>query len=382
MPRRLLFVITEDWAFLTHRLPMARAARDAGYEVHVAGRMGARRGEIDAEGFTSYDLPLSRGGFSPTRILRTAWEIRRLMRKLRPVIVHNVGIKPIIASSSAALVSPVKLVINGLAGRGTLFADNGRETEAIRQLVGKLLGFLLTRAYSWALVQNPDDAAFLRDLGVPQDRIRMILGSGVDTAHFTVLPEPPPPVTAAFVGRMVAVKGVPTIVEAHEILRHRGVELRLLLVGDEDPENPGSLAPEQLREFASAFNIHWLGHKDDVREVWKEAHFAVLGSRGGEGLPKTLLEAAACGRPMVATDVPGSREIVIDGETGFLVPPDDPQAFADAMEKLAGDAALRQRMGKNARARVEQKFSADRVGQETVALYSELLAKVSEAGKS
>jgi glycosyltransferase involved in cell wall biosynthesis len=151
--------------------------------------------------------------------------------------------------------------------------------------------------------------------------------------------------------------------------------LRLLLAGDCDQENPGSLAPEQLREFASAFGIVWRGHVTDIREVWREAHFAVQPSRGGEGLPKSLLEAAACGRAMVATDVPGCREIAIEGETALTVPVDDAEALAAAMTRLAEDAALRARFGAAARRLVEQKFSADAIGQETVALYDRLRAR-------
>ena len=147
--------------------------------------------------------------------------------------------------------------------------------------------------------------------------------------------------------------------------------MRLVLAGDCDPENPGSLAPEQLREFASAFGIQWLGHVADIREVWAQAHFAVLASRR-EGLPKSLLEAAACGRAMVATDAPGCREIAIDGETALTVPVDDVPALAEAMARLAADAALREEFGARARALVEEKFSAATIGEQTVALYDRL----------
>ena len=171
---------------------------------------------------------------------------------------------------------------------------------------------------------------------------------------------------------MLADKGVLTLIQAFSLATSRGVQLQLLLAGDTDKENPGSLAPEQLREFASAFGIHWLGYVTDIREVWERAHFAVLASRR-EGLPKSLLEAAACGRPMVATDTPGCREIAIAGETALTVPVDDAPALAEAMIKMAGDAAMRARFGKAARALVEAKFSADAVGKETVALYQSLV---------
>jgi glycosyltransferase involved in cell wall biosynthesis len=207
---------------------------------------------------------------------------------------------------------------------------------------------------------------------VPPDAVVLIPGSGVDTALFTPLPEPPPPPTAAYVGRMLADKGVVTLIEAFGLLGKRGVPLQLLLAGDCDRENPGSLAPEQLREFASLYGIQWLGHVADVREVWARAHFAVLASRR-EGLPKSLLEAAACGRAMVATDAPGCREIAIQGETALTVPVGDVAALADAMAKLADDADLRRRFGANARALVEAEFSGGAIGRQTVALYRQLI---------
>jgi glycosyltransferase involved in cell wall biosynthesis len=171
---------------------------------------------------------------------------------------------------------------------------------------------------------------------------------------------------------MLADKGVLTLIEAYSLATSRGVKLQLLLAGDTDRENPGSLAPEQLREFASAFGIRWLGHVADIREVWERAHIAVLASRR-EGLPKSLLEAAACGRPMIATDTPGCREIAIQGKTALTFPVDDAAALAEAMTQMAGDAEMRASFGSAARALVEEKFSAEAIGKATVALYQSLV---------
>jgi glycosyltransferase involved in cell wall biosynthesis len=186
------------------------------------------------------------------------------------------------------------------------------------------------------------------------------------------LPEPPPPVAAAYVGRMLADKGVLTLIEAHSLATSRGTKIQLLLAGDTDRENPGSLAPEQLREFASAFGINWLGHVADIREVWERAHIAVLASRR-EGLPKSLLEAAACGRPMIATDTPGCREIAVRDQTALTFPVDDAPALAEALTRMASDAEMRASFGNAARALVEEKFSAEAIGKATVALYESLV---------
>jgi glycosyltransferase involved in cell wall biosynthesis len=368
---RLLYVVTEDWYFLSHRLPMARAAKAAGYEVHVATRLKSGKAAIEAEGFIPHALSWQRGSLSLSHSVSGVMELRRLLREIKPDILHNIALKPVLLGSVAALGSGGIAVVNSLTGLGTLFIGEARVSGTRRKLVRLALQGLLKGKRSKTVVQNPDDRSFVLDLGVPPENIVLIPGSGVDTNYFTLLPEPPPPVTAAYVGRMLADKGVFTLIDAMSRLQAKGTKLQLLLAGDCDKENPGSLAPEQLQEFANTIGINWLGHVADIRQVWARAHFAVLASRR-EGLPKSLLEAAACGRAMVATDAPGCREIAIAGETALTVPVDDAPALADTMARLAGDAALRERLGRRARSLVEEKFSAAAIGREIVALYNEI----------
>jgi glycosyltransferase involved in cell wall biosynthesis len=375
MAPRILYVVTEDWYFLSHRLPMARAAKAAGYEVHVAARIKDGRAGIEAEGFTAHPLAWSRGSLSVRDSFAAVRQLRALYRALEPAIVHNVALKPVLLGTVAGLGFGKTAVVNSLTGLGALFVEGGGASAITRKIVEFALGRLLRREKSRTIVQNPEDRDFLKGLGVPGDKIAIIAGSGVDIVKYQALPEPPPPVTAAFVGRMLRHKGVITLIEAYRRATAGGAGFRLLLAGDCDPENPGSLAAEQLREFASLYGIVWLGHVTDVREVWAQAHFAVQPSRGGEGLPKSLLEAAACGRAMIATDVPGCREIAIPGETGFLVQVDDAEALAQAMLKLAGDAALRERYGQAARRLTETRFSSEAIGRETVALYESLIER-------
>jgi glycosyltransferase involved in cell wall biosynthesis len=374
MAPRILYVVTEDWYFLSHRLPMARAAKEAGYEVHVATRLTDGKAAIEQQGFVPHALNWSRGSLSPLGSFSAIVELRRLLRELKPDILHNVSLKPVLLGTTASLGCSATTVVNGVTGLGTLFIGEAGVSGLTRWAVRFALSRLLRRGRSRTIVQNPDDRAFVVALGVAPETVVLIPGSGVDTELLAPLPEPPPPVTAAYVGRMLADKGVLTLVEAFSLLGQRGVALQLLLAGDCDQENPGSLAPEQLREFAGLYGIHWLGHVADINEVWARAHFAVLASRR-EGLPKSLLEAAACGRAMVATDAPGCREIAIQGETALTVPVGDVGALADAMAKLADDREMRQRFGANARALVESKFSSEAIGRETVALYDQLVAR-------
>lgn len=371
MRPRILYVVTEDWYFLSHRLPMARAAQAAGYEVHVATRIKDGEAAIRNEGFVPHALAWSRGSLSPWGGFSAVFELRGLLRKIQPDILHNVSLKPVLLGTTASLGFGGTAVVNSLTGLGTLFIGEAKVSAATRYAVRYALSGLLRRKRSKTVVQNPDDRNFVLDLGVAPENIALIPGSGVDTEHLTPLPEPPPPITAAYVGRMLADKGVITLIQAFSLLGQRGVQLQLLLAGDTDRENPGSLAPEQLREFASLYGIHWLGHVDDIRKVWAKSHFAVLASRR-EGLPKSLLEAAACGRPMVATDAPGCREIAIEGKTALTVPVDDVEALAAAMRRMAEDRAMREKFGKEARALVEEKFSAEAIGRQIVSLYNSL----------
>ena len=372
MAPRILYVVTEDWYFLSHRLPMARAAKQAGFEVHVATRLQDGKAAIEREGFVPHALSWSRGSLSALGSLSAIVEIRRLLRTLTPDILHNISLKPVLLGTTASLGLPATAVANSLTGLGTLFIGETGVSALTQKGVRYALSLLLSRKRSRTVVQNPDDRAFVVGLGVAPDTVVLIPGSGVDTELFTPLPEPPPPITAAYVGRMLADKGVVTLIEAFGLLGKRGIPLQLLLAGDCDKENPGSLAPEQLREFAGLYGIQWLGHVADIRDVWARAPFAVLATRR-EGQPKSQLEAAACGRAMVATNSPGCREIAIPNETALTVPVGDVGALADAMAKLAGDADRRRRFGVNARVLVETKFSAEAIGQQTVALYQQLI---------
>src|SRR6266849_3131743 len=202
----------------------------------------------------------------------------------------------------------------------------------------------------------PSPASATRSSRSRPRRIVLIPGSGVDTVTLRPLPEPSGPMTIAFVGRLLADKGIRTLIEAQRQLRSKGINL--LIAGTPDPANPASVSQAEAEAWGREPGITWLGHVDDISSVWARAHIAVLPSRR-EGLPKSLLEAAACGRPMVATDVPGCREIAIAGETGLLVPPDQAQALAAAIETLAAAPELRARFGRAARRLAEERFAAD-----------------------
>jgi glycosyltransferase involved in cell wall biosynthesis len=372
---RLLYVVTEDWAFLSHRLPMARAAHDAGFEVHVATRVSNGAAAIEAERFILHPIPFARGSLSPFTALSTVAALRRVHREVGPVLAHHVALQACMLGMLAAFGRPCACV-NAFIGLGYSFTSASAKARGIRGLLGLLLRFFGNRKNSVALVQNGDDSAALVSLGIAKSRIALIPGSGVDVKQFTPLAEPAGAPTFGFVGRLLDDKGIRTLIAAHRLLRRRMAQAKLLIAGTPDPANPASVTETEARSWNDEDGITWLGQVTDIAGFWAKAHIAVLPSRR-EGLPLSLLEAAACGRAMIASDVPGCREVVIHEQTGLLFPVDDPVALAESMARLAADLQLRARCAAAARKRVVEKFAADIIGRQTVALYNRTLEQAS-----
>ena len=372
--QKILYVVTEDKAFLSHRLPMARAARDAGFDVHVATSVGSNADAIRSEGFTVHPIPLRRGGLSPLGAISTIRALRKIKRELSPAIVHHVGMQICVVGgiSSLGMTTPQ---INAMTGLGYAFTSTAAGALLLRVVIAIALRFLLNRDHAVFLVQNPDDKAALETIGIDPRRLARIPGSGVDTDQLAPIPEPRGPITVGFAGRLLTSKGIRALVAAHRILRAQGGDARLLIAGTPDPANPDSVTLEEAQQWSGEPGITWLGHVNDITSLWRDSHIAALPSHR-EGLPKSLLEAAACGRPMVATDAPGCREIVIHEETGLLVPIEDPQALAKAIGELVASQELRARYGAAARRLVVDKMSAQAIGAATVALYEEQLQRV------
>jgi glycosyltransferase involved in cell wall biosynthesis len=369
---RLLYLVSEDWYFLSHRLPMARAARAAGYEVHVATRVVDGGSAITAEGFALHPLHWRRGSTNPIDFVKAIAEVRRVYRALAPDLVHQVAFWPSIVGSLAATRLATRRV-SALAGLGFAFTSDTLKARVVRALLRPFLRPLLSGDRAAVLVQNPDDFAAMTALGIPRAQIFVIPGSGVDIEQLRVLPEPTGPITMAYVGRLLDDKGLRTLVAAQALLAARGDNIRLLIAGDADPANPASIPPTEIDAWRTRPMVEVLGHVPDIATIWANAHIAVLPSRR-EGLPKSLLEAAAYGRPIVATDVPGCREIARAGVNALLVPVDDAQALAAAVQQLAHNADLRAQFAVAGRALVEREFASTRVGPETVKLYRAMLS--------
>lgn len=352
---------------------MARAARDAGFDVHVAASAASNPDAIRAEGFTLHPMPFRRGGLSPFGAVSTIRALRQIKRDLSPAVIHHVGMQICVLGgiSSLGMKTPQ---VNAMTGLGYAFTSTTPKALLLRLVIAIALRFLLNQEHAIFLVQNPDDRAALETIGIAPNRLIRIPGSGVDTDRLTPMPEPDGPITVGFAGRLLTAKGIRALVAAHRLLRTRGLDVQLLIAGDPDPANPDSVRLEEAQQWNREPGITWLGHVGDITSLWRRSHIAALPSHR-EGLPKSLLEAAACGRPLVATDAPGCREIVIPGQTGLLVPLENPPALADAIGALAASQDLRAQYGAAARQLVVEKMSARSIGSAIVSLYQDQLQR-------
>lgn len=352
-----LFVVTEDWYFCSHRLPLARALRDAGFKVAVATRLDRHEERIRAEGFEIHPLPSLRRGLAPWREPGTVWALAALYRRLNPELVLHVALKPVFLGALASLFSGRRPTVNILTGMGFVFTSGSWKARLFRLPIAALMRALLDIPGMRTVVQNMEDFETLTAAGVlPRDRTDLVRGSGVDVGHFSLLPEPEGRFTAAAVCRLLGDKGVYDLIAAARLLRGKGTPLRLLLAGPIDPLNPTAVTESEVLAWQREGLVEWLGPAEDVRSVWAQAHAAVLPSHR-EGLPKALVEAAACGRPIVTTDTTGCREVVADGVNGILVPPHSPPALAEALIRMASHPELRTAMGVASRSRAEKLFS-------------------------
>jgi glycosyltransferase involved in cell wall biosynthesis len=373
-PVRVVIVVNEDWMFWSHRLALARALRDAGADVTVATRVTAHREAIAAEGFDLAVLPWRRGTRNPWREVQTVRQLRALYRAVRPDAIHHVGVKASLYGGLAARLAGSPPQIHTIAGFGFVSVSRRRRARLLRALLGGVFRRVLSRPRAYLVVQNRDDLAAVRRGNLfAGERTRLIPGSGVDTDAFRPSPEPDGAVTVVLAGRLIRPKGVVQLVDASRLLRERGKSIRVVLVGDPDPENPDTVRTDELLAWQRDGLVEWIGRRDDMPAVWASCHIAVLPSYR-EGMPRTLLEAAASGRPLIATDVPGCRDLVDHGENGLLVALHDARALADAIERLAGDAATRTRMGGRARTAVEARFCDAVIVKQMLELYRVAIA--------
>jgi glycosyltransferase involved in cell wall biosynthesis len=363
---RLLFFENNPAYFLTHRAQLARAAAAQGYEVHVASMPGPAAADIQAAGFTHHPVVFTRSGINPLVESLVVWRVIRLYQRINPDLAYQVTIKPVLYGTLAARWAHVQAVVSVVSGLGYIATGKGWRITCLRHFAFLFYRLALRHKRQRIIFQNRDDLELFTRRGIINSNETMVIpGSGVDTDYFKPSEEAAGTPVVVLPARMLRDKGVNEFVSAAAILRKAGVRARFLLAGGTDPGNPGTISDAQLRRWDKEGNIEWLGQVMDMRDLFSKCHVVCLPSYR-EGIPRVLLEAAASGRPIVTTNVPGCRDAVLEGKTGVLVPAQNSHALAAALQQLIEDAHLRKRLGAKGRLMVERRFSAVRVVAETL----------------
>ncbi len=371
--KKILFLSNDCDYFISHRLPVAVACREIGYEVHVAGPFSASVDKITSHGFSYHQLDMCGKISNPFKEFSTITSIIRLYTFVRPDLVHLVAIKSVLYGSIAARFTHVPAIVNAVTGLGYLFISEQLKTKALRFIVMRGFWFGFRHKNCRVLFQNQDDSAlFSRSNVVNPSKITIIRGSGVDVNLFSPGEYDDGVSIVVLPTRMLWDKGVAEFVEAAAILKNEGVKARFVLVGDIYEANPATISRAQLLEWKSSGIIEWWGQRNNMHEVFRQSHIVCLPSYR-EGLPKVLIEAAACARPIVTTDVPGCREVVIDGVNGYVVPVKNSTILAAKLKILINNPELRKQMGIKGRELAVNEFAVDKIIYETLNCYKELL---------
>lgn len=375
MSRTLMFVVNVDWFFLSHRLPIALEALRQGYQVHIATGLTDKQGELERHGLVVHPLALDRSSAGLGSAWRTMLQLRQIFRAVQPDLVHLVTIKPVLLGGLVARLAGVPAVVAAVSGLGFVFVARGAKAAVRRWLVGALYRVALGHRNVKVIFQNADDLRSLAKVAhLPAAKVAMIRGSGVDLARYAHVPLPGGVPVVVLAARLLADKGVLEFVQAARLLRRRGCNARFVLVGTVDTANPTSFTDAEVSAWVHDGVVEWWGHRADMPQMLAAAQLVVLPSYR-EGLPKVLIEAAACGRAVVTTDVPGCRDAIEPGVTGVLVPVCNAVAVADAIEALINDPVRCQVMGDAGRALAEKAFDVRQVVAAHLKIYQELIGK-------
>lgn len=371
---KFLFVVNEAQFFVSHRLSLGLEAQARGHEVLVASAANTGEEALDAFGLRHIALPLSRSGFNVFEEFRLYRALCRLYRLENPHLVHHVTSKPIIYGSFAARRTRVGAVVNAVPGMGLIYSRRGWWSGLVRACFNLMYRLAFAGLATRVIFQNTEDLkAFVAHGIVRRDNAVLIRGSGVDLTEFAPVAEPPGPIKFVMLARMLREKGVVEFAMAAKALARRYPDWQFVMAGATDPGNPSSLSEDELSALERECGVSWIGRCDAVPELLASAHVVCLPTYYREGLPKSLLEAAAAGRGIVATDIAGCREVVTNGVTGLLVTPRSIRSLVKAMECMGVDELLRRTCGQAARRKAEAVFGVDDVVNHHFRVYEELL---------
>ncbi len=373
---KLLFIVNVDWFFVSHRLPIALEARAQGYEVHIATTITDKLAILEDNGLIVHPLHLHRS--SVFAVLAEFFEILSVIRRISPDILHLVTIKPVLLGGIASGLIRVPAVVFALSGLGFVFVNSG----VIAQLRLKVISFLYRLALGhknqMVVFQNVDDQSQLSKLtALPVERTVLIHGSGIDLSLYNMRPLPEGVPIILLAARLLGDKGVKEFVRAAELVNSLELRAHFVLVGEIDPLNPTSIQHDELVSWKESGVVELWGFRDSMEQVLSSATIVVLPSYYGEGLPKVLIEAAACGRAVITTDHPGCRDAIEDGVTGLLVPVRNAEAIADAILELLDNPNRCEEMGLAGRKRAVKMFDVRHVVAKHMQIYEELLMNCS-----
>lgn len=373
--RKLFIIVNVDWFFLSHRLPVALAAQKAGWDVTIVTADTGKLKDIEVNGLKVINLPMSRSGMNIKEELGTLRFLYELYKKERPDVVHHVGMKTILWGTLAAKFARVNGVVNAVSGLGGFFAEDNKSMLA--KVMPKVLKFSHNQKNLLVIFQNQEDRAMYVKKGIIDDsQARFIKGSGVNLQEFCYTPEPlDGKAKIILTARMIVEKGIFLLTEAAEKLRTEYEDkVEFWLIGGLD-DHPGAITKDQLDNVCDGKYIKWLGYRTDVKELLQQSHIVAFPSYYMEGLPKSLIEACAIGRPIITTQSIGCKDTVDDCINGFLIPPKDVDALASKLRVLIDNPEMRESMGKASRAKAEKEFSLDVVIEKHLKIYNELVEK-------
>ena len=368
---KILFLATEDWFVASHFRPLLERARADGFEVVIAARdSGAFQ---EREGYKIAAMPFARRALAPGDIWRETRAVQKLLEAEQPDLVHAIALKPIALALLASTTVRTPIVM-ALTGRGYLEARGGWR-RIILDAMAKRMRAAVARGDALLLTENEADQRWV-DAGtaLPAERMMLMPGAGVDPDVFQPFPEPPsPPIVVGIVARLVRSKGIDLAVSAVTRLRKEGLAIELCIAGVIDADNPEHVTEAELASWRAAPGVRLVGRIADVNAFWAHAHIACVPSRGGEGLPRSLLEAAACGRPIVTSNTPGCVDFVHQSRAGLCVATNDSPALAHGLSQLIGDGGGRQRMGRAARAAVISQYTEHHAADRAACAWRTLL---------
>lgn len=373
---KVALIANTQWYLYHFRKSLINFLVEQGYEVLAISPPGDYQDQLHKMGARWVPWRVGRKTLTPLKEVTAALQLLRIYQVERPLLVHHHTIKPVLYGSWAARRADIPGIVNSITGRGYIFLGEDHKAGLLRSIVKPIYRKALGVPGCVVIFENQTDREFfLSERLVTKDQTRLIEGVGVDLSYFVPSPEPEGVPITVLPARLLWDKGVGVLVEAARLLQHR-IPARFVLVGEPDLGNPQTIEQTDLEKWVNEGVVEWWGWREDMKTVYQDSHIVTLPSFG-EGVPTTLLEAAASGRPIVTTDVPGCREVVIQGSNGFLVPPRDARALADALYKLIADPELRVKMGTSGRKLIAERFSDRKINMETISVYNQVLMEMS-----